>query len=404
MPRAVRGSEGAPSSCGTAGARIEPGGTNPRDTRDIGPGGTVTAEADAGDRAPGGIDDERISRGGAAATGTSGGGAADAALRRGGRGVSISLGLPMSAGGCEKGGGCELLGERVTVTGALGRGTGGRMISARRAVRRSTRRHRAGNAGRHLLVGHSGAETRIGLQIVVVLVERLVERRQNFGREHRIDLLVGRRRLGRNWRLRCRSRSLLQHRAILRTLQQPFDLRRQSRQRELACGGSSASESTAQTIVRSWQRAGTVRPCFGEWRSRAAAARRWGHTIHTDRRRRRIARGRFFSASTHQRVDLAQQRLNVDRPLQKSASLLPKRIVRTRERFPFVTEKQNVDPLCSGDLAQARRHIERTLGVDVEQDERRCLHRDSRHEERKRHIDDRVTSTPKRGRQPVGLG
>src|SRR5439155_601969 len=75
----------------------------------------------------------------------------------------------------------------------------------------------------------------------------------------------------------------------------------------------------------------------------------------------------------------------------------------SRERSSGIAEKENVDPLAARDGAKTRDLVERALGVDVEQDERRRLHRDARDEQRERHVDDRVPLLAQRRRKPIGF-
>jgi hypothetical protein len=97
------------------------------------------------------------------------------------------------------------------------------LVFAGRTLSAATRGHRARHAGRHFL-RYTGAEPRIRLEILVVLIERLVERRQDLSRKHRVDLFVGRRRL-RQGNRRLRGWPELKDRAILGALQQLFDFR-----------------------------------------------------------------------------------------------------------------------------------------------------------------------------------
>ena len=103
-----------------------------------------------------------------------------------------------------------------------------------------------------------------------------------------------------------------------------------------------------------------------------------------------------------QKRGLSQQRFDVDRTRQKTASI-PLERVAAMQRASGITEKQNVDPLRSRNRPQARDLVERPFRVDVQQDERRHLHGDARDQQRKRHVDDRVPLAAERSREPVGL-
>ena len=236
-------------------------------------------------------------------------------------------------------------------------------------------------AGRELL-RNAGARTGVRLDVVVVLVERLVERRKDLGGQHRIDLFVRRRRLGR----RKQRRDAVFVRSLFCSLQELLDLRRQRRKRQLLSGGGDRTERGLEPVVTR-KGGGTFGPRLGRGRSTSARRRR-GDPLERAGSHRSGA-GCRVRARANQKSGLPQQRFDVDGSREKAASV-PLERVAAMQRAPRIAEKQDVDPLRSRNRPQARDFVERPFRVDVQQDERWHLHRDARDQERERHVDDRV--------------
>jgi hypothetical protein len=101
------------------------------------------------------------------------------------------------------------------------------LVTLRRARRMAARRHDLRCA--HDPPRNARSEPRIGFEVVVHFVEGFVERGQHVRRKNCVDLLIGRRRFHRRDE---RAWADVLDRALLRSLQKPFDLRRECRKRK----------------------------------------------------------------------------------------------------------------------------------------------------------------------------
>jgi hypothetical protein len=106
---------------------------------------------------------------------------------------------------------------------------------------------------------------------------------------------------------------------------------------------------------------------------------------------------------TGERLDLPDERRDVDGAIEEPAPLVRHRVLGPRERVARLAEEHDVDALRVRQLAEPVHRFERPLGVGVDQHHARPLHGDAREEHRHRHIDDHVPARAERLRDALGL-
>lgn len=110
-----------------------------------------------------------------------------------------------------------------------------------------------------------------------------------------------------------------------------------------------------------------------------------------------------FRAASRQRGHLAQKGGQVDGPGKKTAAFAGESLFRARNGSARGRHEEDVDLLALGELAHPRHDVERSLTVDVDEDDARSLYRCARHEHRKRNIDDGISARAEGPRHLFGF-